>query len=123
MTDVERWSEWTESIKSIRRLDSGPLVVGSRARIRQPRLMPMTWVVTELKPGWDFTWVTRSPGVRVAARHLIQQRGRESRVRLSIEYDGPLGGMVARMWGALTHRYLALEAAGLKKRCEAVVVK
>lgn len=123
MSDVERWSEWTASIKSVKRLDSGPFVVGSRARIRQPRLFPMTWVVTQIDPGWKFTWLTRSPGLTVTGHHVIQERGPHSRVTLAVEYDGPLGGMAARFWGELTHRYLALEAAGLKKRSEAVVMK
>ena len=72
LREIKRWPEWTPTVKSIRRLDNGPLAVGSRARIRQPRLPPADWRVTELEEGRSFTWVTGSPGLRVTARHWIE---------------------------------------------------
>ena len=48
MSDIERWCEWTPSVTSIKRLDSGPFVVGSRAVIRQPKFPPALWTVTAI---------------------------------------------------------------------------
>ena len=74
MSDAERWHEWTESVRGIRLLDKGPLRVGSRALIRQPRFPPAVWKVVELDPGRSFTWKTGSPGMRVYGRHSVNNR-------------------------------------------------
>ncbi len=116
--DIERWPEWTPSVTSIERLDRGPLAVGSRARIRQPRLLPAVWQITELDEGRSFTWITRSLGVRVTARHDIEVNERGSRVTLSLQFSGLLGPLAARLTRGLTERYLVLEASGLKARSE-----
>ena len=118
MRDVERWPEWTPSISSVTRLEGGPFDVGSRARIRQPKLFPAVWRVTELEEGRGFTWVTHSPGVRVRARHYVEPTAQGARATLSLDFSGPLAQIVARLTRGLNERYLALEAKGLKERSE-----
>ena len=119
LSDVERWPEWASTVTSVRRIDDGPLAVGSRARVEQPRIPPTEYVVTELEPGRSFTWVATGPGVRTTARHLLQELGTGgTRVTLAVEQAGPVGVVMGRFYRGLTDRYLAAEAEGLKARSE-----
>jgi hypothetical protein len=117
MTDIEHWPEWTPTVTSIERLDPGPLKVGSRARIRQPKLPTAVWQVSELLEGRSFTWVTRSPGVLVTAHHGVEPTAGGTRARLAVQFSGVLAPLVARLTRRLNERYLALEAKGLSERC------
>jgi uncharacterized membrane protein len=118
LADVERWPEWTTSIRSVRRLDAGPLAVGSRAKVKQPRLPTTVWEVTALEPDREFTWVAKSPGVRTVAVHRLEPRDGHTDLTLTLRQEGALGGLMARMLGGLTRRYVDTEANGLKRRAE-----
>jgi uncharacterized protein YndB with AHSA1/START domain len=118
MADAEHWHEWTASVRSIRILDKAPLRLGSRALIRQPRFPPALWKVTALEPGRSFTWKTGAPGMRVHGTHSVAPTPAGSRAHLHLHYEGALGTRLARWTRGITNRYLALEAAGLKKRSE-----
>jgi len=118
LSNIECWPVWTPTVTSIQRVDRGPLAVGSQARIRQPKLPPAVWQITELDEGRSFTWVTRSPGVRVTARHSVEASEGGSRATLSLQFSGLLGPLVARLTRGLNERYLALEARGLRTRSE-----
>jgi carbon monoxide dehydrogenase subunit G len=118
MSDVERWHEWTTSITSVTRRDPGPLGIGARAHVRQPRLRPADFIVTEFEAGKQFTWVTHSPGLTATARHSVEPIPGGTRARLSVRFDGLMAAPIAWMFGRLTTEYLALEAAGLKERSE-----
>lgn len=120
LCDVERWPEWTSTMTSVQRMESGPFAVGSSARVRQPGLLPAVWQVTEFEDKRNFTWATRAPGVRMSASHLIEPQGAGSRVTLSLELMGLMAPVVLRLFGGLMERYITTESQGLKKRCESV---
>jgi polyketide cyclase/dehydrase/lipid transport protein len=116
--DVERWAEWTASITRIERFEAGPLAIGHRARVQQPKLPTAVWRVTKLEEGRGFEWVSASPGSHVMGYHWITPQGSGSRARLGVVFSGPIARLVGWLTRSLTERYLALEAAGLKARSE-----
>jgi uncharacterized membrane protein len=116
LADVARWPEWTPTITSVERLDDGPLRLGSRARVHQPRLRPAEWEVTALEDGRSFTWVANAPGVATVGSHRAEPDATGTAVTLGIEQTGPLGLVAAVVWGRLTQRYIETEAASLEAR-------
>jgi uncharacterized protein YndB with AHSA1/START domain len=120
LTDVERWPEWTASIGRIERPVPASLAIGSKVRIEQPKLRPAVWTVTEWQPEHRFTWVSGFPGATITAEHVINAGPAGSTVVLTLRMGGLLGTPFARFVGTLIERNLALEAAGLKQRSEAV---
>lgn len=119
LSDVERWPDWTPSMRSVKRLDTGPLAMGSKVRVHQPKLRPGNWVVTRLEPGRGFDWVTCSLGLTVTGRHWIDPIAAGSRVTLSIQFVGMLAPLITWLTRGLIERYIDLEANGLKRRSEA----
>jgi uncharacterized membrane protein len=118
-SDVQRWPEWTASVTSLVGKDGANLAVDKRFSIKQPGMSKLVWKVTEINPGSYWTWVQRSPGVRVSARHwVIPQPGGGTVVRQQLEQRGVLGALVGRMMIKKTKRFLELEAQGLKARSE-----
>jgi uncharacterized protein YndB with AHSA1/START domain len=117
MTDIERWPEWTATVAQAKRVDSGDFRVGSKARLKQPRIPTLTWTVTALEEGRWFEWRTRAPGVSTVAGHRILQEGTGSLVTLWVEQNGLLPKLTGR-FGKMAEEYLQIEAEGLKRRCE-----
>lgn len=118
MLDAERWPEWTPSVTSVELLDKS-MAVGNRALIRQPELPPAKFRITALEPGRSFTWATGYPGiVFVHAHHTVETIAGGARVTLRLRFDGLLGGVMGRKMAELNNRYLAMEAAGLKRFSE-----
>ena len=118
MSDVERWHEWTASIKSVKRLGAGPFAVGTRVLIRQPKLPPAFWKVVAIEPGKSFTWISVSPGFRAIGYHAVESIPAGSRATLSIEFQELFDRVFTRMTKKITERYLGFEATELKTRSE-----
>jgi uncharacterized protein YndB with AHSA1/START domain len=116
-SDVVGWPTWTASVTSLDLLDV-PLRVGARAKIRQPKLPTVVWTVTELTPGESWTWIAKSPGAKTVATHRVTANGPGTRVEQSIAQTGLFGRFVGLLYRRLTRRYVAMEAAGLKRECE-----
>ena len=118
MSGVERWHEWTPSIRSIKRLGSEPFGVGSKAIVRQPKFPPALWKVTAIDPGRNFIWVSAAPGMRVTGSHTVEPISTGSRATLRVTYEGVFGELFGRITQGITQRYIEHEARGLKARSE-----
>ena len=132
MSDVERWHEWTPSVRGVRLLDPAPLRVGSRAMIRQPKFPPAMWQVVSLDPGTAFVWKSGLPGMWVYAYHSVESIASASggsatgstgstvrtRATLRLHFAGSVSRLLGRLTANINDRYLAMEAAGLKRRSE-----
>jgi uncharacterized membrane protein len=118
-SDVERWPEWTPSIRRVTPLDGQGLAVGRRFEVRQPWFPTVAWEVSDLTEGASWTWRQHTPGSTARATHEVMPQGPDrTRVRLLVDQRGPLGVVVALLSRRLTRRYLELEASGLKVRSE-----
>jgi uncharacterized membrane protein len=112
LSDVERWPAWTASVQQV--VLDGPLAVGAVAKIRQPKLPPTAWTVTEVVPGRSFTWESKAPGSRTVGEHEVTPTSEEScDVRLRLEQNGPVGSVIGLLYRRLTKRYVQMEADGL----------
>lgn len=120
LIDVERWPEWTPTVTRVARLDAGPLSLGSRTRLWQPRLMPTVWKVTARDDQARlFVWEAIRPAIRVIARHHVELvSGGSTLLTLELTYRGLLGPFIALQLKHLNWDYLTKEAQGLKARCE-----
>ena len=119
MMDVERWPEWTKSMKSVERLDSGEFGVGSKGRLKIRRSPNANvWTVTELTPARSFSWETNSGGVKGVATHVIEPDGNSSKVTLTVDLSGIVATLFGPMIGGQSRKNVEMEAEGLKRRSE-----
>lgn len=119
LSDIERWPDRIPTYQDVRRLDSGPLRVGSRAHVKQKGLAAGEWEVSEVLPGQGFTWTSRLPGVRSVGRHHVTSDADGStRLTLVLELTGWLSALVGLTLGRKVREYVDVEAAALKFAAE-----
>lgn len=121
MTDIGRWPEWTPTVKRVVRDDSGPLRIGSRARLwLRGVLYGTNWTVTELQPGRSFMWESSVfPGIHERAIHEVRPDGDGAWVVLRIEAGGPLAVALSPVYASASRQNLKLESEGLARESEA----
>jgi uncharacterized membrane protein len=118
VTEVAGWPALTPTMTSVERLDDGPLRVGSRARIEQPRQRPAVWTVTELDPGRGFVWQTERRGLTMTATHRLVAEGTGCRNTLDLRLTGALARPLGWLIGPAVRRALHTENAGFKAHAE-----
>ena len=122
LSDVTAWPDWLPTVVKVEPLDGQGLSLGARFVIQQPKLRPTTWVVSELQQPRRFVWVARAPGLKMIAEHTVEDDvPAKSTVILRFSFTGLLGGIIGRVFHAITKRYLAQEAASLKQTVEASI--
>jgi len=118
-SDIEYWPDWTASVTTAHLDPRGPLALGSRASIKQPRFPRVTWTVTAIEPERSWQWANHSIGAHTTADHrLTQLDGGRTRVDLSIDQRGVLGRPIGWVVKRTTRRYLRMEAEGLRDRSQ-----
>jgi uncharacterized protein YndB with AHSA1/START domain len=125
LTDVERYPEWliASGIVRVERVDSGPLTVGSRLRIRQTvagRSTVLDGGVTALEPGGAFGVSGKDQdGVTIEIDARLAPDGQGTRLRWSLRLKLPLRfRMFESMVAPQARRAAALDLEALKRRLE-----
>ena len=121
LTDLEAWPQRIETVDVVELVTPAPLGVGSRVRLKQPRLPEGIWEVTVWDAPSFFEYRQQSTGVTSVAGHRVEALGDgRSRLALNLEMRGPLVAVVALFFKGLTNRYMTLEAQGMKRAAESV---
>ena len=119
LSDLESWPQRIETVDVVEFLTPAPVGVGSRVRLKQPKLPEGIWEIT----AWDapsyFEYRQRSGGATTVAGHRVETlaEGR-SRLTLTLDMRGLLVPVVTLFYKGLTNRYMTMEAQGMKRAAE-----
>lgn len=116
--DVEGLPAITPTVHNVERLDSGPLAVGSQARLEQPGLRPLVWTVSRLDEPTYFEWGTTLGPVAMTGGHRLEPTDAGCRLTLSVDFGGFGGSLLGRMSRKKMQRTLATENAGFRAAAE-----
>lgn len=117
--DIDGLPAVTPTVLSVERLDQGPMAVGSRVRLKQPRQSPAVWTVTRLEEGRVFVWQTRRLGVTMVGSHHVEDLGDTCRNTLAVELTGRGSRLLGALIGGRVRAAVATESAGFKRVAEA----
>ena len=120
--DVERWPEWTPSIRSLELIGGGQLGPDASAKIGLRGAGTSVWRVTAYDPAArQFVWeASVLPGVRVSGGHRAEADSDGTRATLWTETLGPLSTVLGLVLMRMGARNVRDEEAGLKARSESM---
>ena len=114
-TDVADWPTFMPTVQRVHRLDSGPLHLGSAARLKQPGQLPAVWTVTRLEPMREFTWQTRRMGLTMTGSHVLEPAGSGCRNTLGVELTGRGSRWLGALVGPLIRKTIRDENAAFER--------
>lgn len=120
LSDVESWNSWTKSITTISFIKNSKFKLGGKVKIKQPKLLPAVWTISEITENKSFTWKKKSLGVTLTAHHSLVTINNKTCVEVTMIYEGFLALLLYRVSSSLTSKYLTTEIIGLKKKCESI---
>jgi uncharacterized membrane protein len=119
LSDLESWPQRIETVDVVELLTPAPVAVGSRVRLKQPKLPEGIWEVTVWDAPSYFEFRQKSGAITDVAGHRVEALADDrSRLTLTLEMRGLLVPVVALFWKGLTNRYLTTEAQGMKRAAE-----
>ena len=119
LSDLEAWPQRIDTVDVVELLSPAPLGVGSRVRIKQPKLPEGLWDITVWDAPSYFEYRQQTSGSTIVAGHRVEalDAGR-SRLLLTLEVHGPMAAIMALFYRGLTNRYMRTEANGMKRAAE-----
>ncbi len=118
LQELEKWPQWTPTVRSVVRMDKEPLALGLRVKIARPKFGSDVWTVTSLQPYRGFTLATKRFGVVIKHKYDLVPSGVGSKATLTVRYEGLLAPVLATLAKKRLAQYLEIEALGLKSRAE-----